>query len=208
MKANSKSQGTMAKSFRKERGIVLVIALILLVAMTLTGIALLRQIGTGVIVAANLTFRQAAAVSSDRGGESARAWLVAQGATTLQAAAAGYYPAWCHDGVVAATTNCNGATDFNPATFNWTNNAVLETADDGAGNEVRWVIHRLCDTQGALNVANQRCVTIGSTSAGGSKAAATYGTQALTNTSQPYFRVTSRVRGPRNNLVYTQTIMY
>ena len=97
---------------------------------------------------------------------------------------------------------------FNPSSFNWTSNATQATADDGTGNEVRYVIHRLCAAVGAVNDPSQSCVTVGSASSGGTQTGASYGQQALSNTTAPYFRITVRVTGPRNTTSYVQSIMY
>ncbi|MBK9020656.1 MAG: hypothetical protein IPL72_11875 [Sulfuritalea sp.] len=207
---------------RSQRGVVLLLALIMLIAMTLAGIALYRQIGSGLIVARNLSFKRTAAVAADRGIETARSWLVAQTAGGLEqgSSANGYFPGWCNtslNGLGVPDANNDGTPDdcgttpapseFDPLTYNWANAAVA-SANDGGGNEIRYVIHRLCETPGGINAANQQCVTIGSASSGGSKSAVSYGTQPLSNTSQPYFRVTSRVLGPTNTVVYTQVVLY
>jgi type IV pilus assembly protein PilX len=205
-----------------QRGVVLLLALIMLIAMTLAGIALYRQIGSGLIVARNLSFKRTAAVASDRGIETARTWLTAQTSGSLEqgSAANGYFPGWCNtslNGLGVPDANTDGTPDdcgtipapseFDPLTFNWAN-AVVASANDGGGNEIRYVIHRLCETPGGINAANQQCVTIGSAAAGASRSAVSYGTQPLSNTSQPYFRVTSRVLGPTNTVVYTQVVLY
>ncbi|MDD3379911.1 MAG: hypothetical protein PHD68_01660 [Rugosibacter sp.] len=205
-----------------QRGVVLLLALIMLIAMTLAGIVMYRQIGTGLIIARNLSFKRTATVAADRGIEAARVWLVAQTAAGLERGerTAGYYPGWCNtkldlndtpdadnDGIPDNCGTTPAPSEFDPLTYNWTN-AVIATNDDGAGNEVRYVIHRMCQVPGAINAAGQQCVTIGSTLAGGSHSAASYGSQPLSNTFQPYFRVTTRVQGPTNTMVYTQAIMY
>ena len=181
---------------RAQRGVVLFIALVVLVAMTLAGLAMFRQVGTGVTIAGNLAFKSNATSVGDMGIESGRSWLMAQGATTLQSdLVPGYYSSW--------------QVAFNPATFDWTNNATLVTADDGTGNEVRYVIHRMCRNAGlTVNDPAQQCVTIGSAAAGGTKGGGSYGVLALSNTTQPYFRVTVRSAGPRNTVSYVQAIMY
>lgn len=205
-----------------QRGVVLLLALIMLVAMTLAGIVLYRQIGTGLIIARNLSFKRTATVAADRGIEAARTWLIAQTVAGLEQGnvAAGYYPGWCNISLNAGNfpdadndgnpDNC-GATpapsEFDPLTYNWVN-SVVATNDDGAGNEVRYIIHRLCQIPGGINAPGQQCVTIGSTLSGGSHGAVSYGSAPLSNTFQPYFRVTSRVRGPTNTVVYTQVVMY
>jgi hypothetical protein len=112
-----------------------------------------------------------------------------------------------NDGQADDCGNSPPPSEFDPMVYNWANSA-LATANDGVGNEVRYVIHRLCETPGPMNASGQQCVTIGSASAGSARTSAVYGSQALSNTSQPYFRITSRTLGPTNTVVYTQTILY
>jgi type IV pilus assembly protein PilX len=182
----------------REKGVVLFIALIVLVAMTLAGLAMVRSVGTGVVIAGNLTFKQAATSAADRGVEAGRAWLTAQLPALLQndsAPGGGYYSDW-------------GAT-FNASTFNWDTNALLVTSDDGGGNEIRYVVHRLCSLANAsVNAPLQQCVTLNSSGAGGSKGGGAYGQLPLSNTIQAYFRITARAKGPKNTISYVQTIIF
>jgi type IV pilus assembly protein PilX len=66
-----------------QRGVVLMMALIVLVAMTLAGIALMRSVGTTSIIAGNLAFQQAARNAGDVGTEAAVAWLEANNGPAL-----------------------------------------------------------------------------------------------------------------------------
>ena len=50
---------------RKQEGVVLMVALIVLIAMTLAGIGIMRSIDTGTLVAGNIGFRQGAVASAD-----------------------------------------------------------------------------------------------------------------------------------------------
>lgn len=50
-----------------QRGVVLLIALIMLVAMTLAGIGMMRSVDTGSMIAGNLAFRHATSQASDAG---------------------------------------------------------------------------------------------------------------------------------------------
>lgn len=204
---------------KREQGVILIIALIMLVAMTLAGIILFRQIGAGVIIARNLTFRQGATIGADRGIEMGRAWIMGQAQSALEQANVGaaYFPAWCNISVNASNrpdANNDGNTDdcgtspppseFTPASFNWAN-AVQAVADDGAGNEIRYVIHRLCRIPGSVNSAGQQCVTKASAdNANCPEANAT----CITATAQPYYRITARARGPLGTTSYTQAILY
>ena len=56
-------------SRRAQRGVILFIALIVLVAMSLAGIALMRSVDTNVMIAGNLAFRQGATLAADRAFE-------------------------------------------------------------------------------------------------------------------------------------------
>ena len=56
---------------RRERGVVLFIALLVMVALSLAGVALLRSADTATTVAGNLAFKQSAAAAVDRSIEQA-----------------------------------------------------------------------------------------------------------------------------------------
>lgn len=182
----------------RQQGVVLFIALIVLVAMTLAGIAMVRQMSTGMAVAGNLAFKQNATAAADLGIEAARTWWRGQTASALavDSITPGYFSSW-------------DAT-FDPATYNWdaANNASA-TISDGASNNVKYVIHRLCSTANiTVTAAGQKCVTTtveGSTS---TKIGLDASTQPLSNTLQPYYRFTARAQGPRNTLSYVQVVMY
>jgi Tfp pilus assembly protein PilX len=216
---------------RAQRGVVLLMALIMLVAMTLTGIALYRQIGTGLIIARNLSFRLSAAASADLGIESARLWLVPtdpvvlntrKNELLLEQSVGGklyYYPAWCY-GPDAATRQVNGlpincstkqsTADFDPFTYDWSH-STLVTSDDGAGNEIRYVIHRLCALPGSMDTtetAGQRCPHAEAVTTGKGQGLAAYGASGIPNESVPYYRITARALDRTNTRVYTQAVMY
>ncbi len=210
---------------RGQRGVVLILALVMLVSMTLAGIALYRQIGTGLVIARNLTFQRAAIVAADLGLEAARAWVTTQApgdliATQQVGSKFVYYPAWCY-GAAAATretapnvpVNCgnNLATaDFDPLNYDW-DQSRLVTSDDGAGNEVRYVIHRLCALPGGIRITDtpgQRCAIIGREPTGQTQGVASYGGKPMTIVTMPYYRITARVRDRQNTIAYTQAIIY
>jgi type IV pilus assembly protein PilX len=198
---------------RAERGVVVFIALIVLVAMMLAGLATLRSSGTAILTAGNLGFRQGATVSGDLGTESGLAWLVAQGPVTLEARnpTRGYYATWndLEPPLAAGQT-------FTPSTWgeaNWRDAAkavqVNNGAVDSAGNRVSFVIHRMCAVAGPIAgtgaPANQECVTLTDPGKGGPKES---GQLALTGTSQVYYRITARIEGPKNTVSYVQTMVY
>ncbi len=196
-----------------QRGVALVISLIMLTAMMMAGIALFRKISAGSMIAGNLTFISSAISAAEQGSETGRTWLMLQTASGLYGAAAGYFPASCYSNDTHITTdvNCNaaGAPVFDPTTFDWTAFSTLVTTNDGAGNEIRYVAHRLCRMTGELDKIGQECVIAQiATGGSGGHMNVSYGTQSLASNSKPYYRITTRVRGPRNSLAYTQITLY
>ena len=60
----------------RQRGAVLLIALVVLIAMTLSALALIRSVNTTNLVSGNLAFRESSVLYSERATEHAIAWLV------------------------------------------------------------------------------------------------------------------------------------
>jgi len=190
----------VASGARRQRGVVLVISLIVLVAMALAGIAMVRQISGGLGIAGNLAFKQAATSVGDFGIEKAREWLMTKTSAELVAnVGTFYYGAW-------------GAAAENPITATWTDaTSMLATpaSGDSIGNVVRYKIHRLCSTSG-LTVSDpaNECVILSAAGSGATKQGFSDGEAPLSTTTQPYYRLTAQVIGPRNTVSYVQTIMY
>lgn len=192
---------------KAQRGVILFVALIVLVAMSLTGIALIRSVDTNLLVAGNLAFRQGATAAADWGIESARVYLK----TTIVAnkaaldndnPAAAYYSTWQSGLDLVGTT---------ATPFNWSGAAQL-VGTDSAGNEVRYVLHRMCEASGAATAAGANCVKApgggsGASGSGSTKGTVSYSTLSLPSSTMVYYRVTVRVLGPRNTLSFVQAML-
>lgn len=181
---------------RRQSGVVLFVALIVLVAMSFAGLAIMRSVGAGVLIASNLAFKQTTTAGAERGVEAAKVWLLGQTGGSLENddPGLGYYSSWG---------------TFNPLTFNW-NVGVTSIAADSAGTRIRYVIHRLCQTPNtSINASTQECVMKAVATAGGGGGSAggvQYGSFNLKNKVTPYYRVTVRSDGPRNAVSYVQVI--
>lgn len=184
------------KSSRHQQGVVLFVALIVLIIMTLAGLALLRQMGTGTSIAGNIAFKENATSVADRGTEFANAWLIANYAiTATDSVANGYLSSW------------GGSVD--PTTFDWNGQAKTLTDDQAqTGNTTRFIIQRLCETAGmsALDPA-QKCSDTPVLNSGQSRGGAGYPGVLPGTTIKPLFRITTRVDGPRNTISYTQVLV-
>ena len=193
---------------RRQHGVVLLIALIVLVAMTLTGIAMVRSIDTGLLIAGNLASRQGGATAGDMALESALGWLTAP----LNPANVGMvrdlnidHP---DDGYFATWQN-----NFDPAgvtvyPFDWSGAPSLP--GDAAHNSVRYVIHRMCSSTGPASTAACAMTTsaAGGGLAGSMSSSPDYARQALTGAANVYYRITARIDGPRNTVTYVQALIY
>lgn len=195
---------------RRQRGVVLLIALIVLVAMTLAGLGMMRSIDTGTIVAGNIGFREAAVATGDSGIESARTWLMAN-INSLDAdnPAVGYYST--RQDLLDFTGNrTEGGTDG----VNWGGSDPTQTVTaytlgtvDTSGNTVYYLIHRLCSIPGSINAPGQTCATVAVSGTGSSQSAPDYSSYALSVKNQVYFRVTARVNGAKNTVSYVQAVL-
>jgi type IV pilus assembly protein PilX len=191
-----------------QQGVVLVVTLIVLVAMTLAGIALMRSVDTSTVIAGNLAFRQSATASGDQAVEAAIDWLRTHtGGLEQDAANSGYY-ATSQD---ALDLTGNKTPEQHDDDLDWSGNGVTVLAKDDVGNQVSYVIHRMCNSPGPLNGAT--CATDLEAQAGGSS-----GSSRQMLTYQPggwwedlatrgYYRITARVTGPRNTISYIQAVV-
>lgn len=188
----SRSHSRPQPSFaRRQRGVVLYVAIIVLVAMTLAGLAMMRQMGAGASIAGNVAFKENATSIADRGIEAGRKWIF-DNATQLSNdnKPQGYYSSW------AATVD--------PSQFDWENQSLVLPVTD-AGHDVRVVVERLCATPDMSAIAPTQVCSDKQVDTGGDKSGDLL---KLPPTSpKPYYRVTTRVDGPRNTRSYVQVLM-
>lgn len=192
----------------RQDGLALVIALIVLVAMTIAGVALVRSTDTAAIIAGNLAFRQSATLAGDSGVEAARGWLLTAG-NTLQndQPTIGYY-ATSQDSL---DLTGNRTPKVKTDDLSWTGATDSKClAADAAGNTVCYVIHRMCKKDGPLDAAT--CSSLTADRSGSSKGAtrpmSTYQERSWKDaTSLGYYRITVRVAGPRNNVSFVQAFV-
>lgn len=202
----------------RERGLVLVLALIVLAAMSVAAVGLMRGVFSSNRVAGNLAYQQAAVQAADVGMERAIAWLEQQARETIPApgGASGAAPVpsnRLYNHVVASATHYHySATRAEPGDDQtWENfwqrlveaNLVNNLPADATGNSVSFAIHRLCSATGAPAGANCEASPEVRAGQGGSKG---NGRQILAP-SPVYYRVTVRVQGPRNATSFIQAVV-
>jgi type IV pilus assembly protein PilX len=200
---------------RRQRGVVLLVALVVLVAMTLAGIALVRSVYTTNLIAANMGYRQAATNYGDVGIETAVNWLESQssGSTLYQNVST--------EGYTAVQSDPDPVTHQSWDSY-WSGlvsaNQVKQLKDasgapikDIAGNSISYAIHRLCNglgapgsTSGATTVSCAQSPATSVASSGNGKGA---GVLSLSYSGQIYYRITVQVNGPHNTTSYVQAVV-
>lgn len=175
-----------------QRGVILFIALIVLVAMTLAGIGMMRSVDTNNVIAGNLAFKNAASSAADAAVEVARAWVMSQTPGQLEADQAGYFANW--------------QPSFNPKTFDWAGSGT-QLGPDSYGNTIYYVTHRMCN-ESAKSVDATDCAKVASVSVGSTKGGGSYGSSPLSGTSFVFYRITAKVEGPKFTVSYIQSFVY
>lgn len=172
---------------------MLFVAIIVLVAMTLAGLAMMRQMGVGTSIAGNVAFKENATSVADRGTEWARQWLTLnQAALNNDNLPAGYHSSW--------------AASVDPTTFDWSPAGSFQLPAE-VGNVASVYIERLCATPNLSALAPTQVCSDKPVGTGPSRGGGAYPSVLPPTPPQPYFRVTTRVDGPRNTRSYTQVLM-
>ncbi|MFG6465400.1 PilX N-terminal domain-containing pilus assembly protein [Roseateles sp. BYS87W] len=200
--------------YSRQQGLVLVLALIVLAAMSLAAVGLMRGVLGSNRVAGNLANQQAAGQAADVGVETAIAWLEQR--TQELASNAPPTPAnrlYNNIAVGAGQPYAYTATRQDPvAGQSWeafwqtlvTNNLVNTLATDAAGNRVSFVVHRLCAATGDPTVARCEASPAVPLSVQNSSKSSSI---KLRQASQVYYRITVRVQGARNAASFIQAIV-
>ncbi|MEO8486779.1 MAG: hypothetical protein ABI585_10630 [Betaproteobacteria bacterium] len=192
-------------SRRAQGGVVLFIALIVMVALSIAGIALVRSVDTGLSITANLGFRQASIPPTTWAVENAVAAMFEKKTIAdLEMAKLdeNYYPyryevknGTKKEDTVGVPYDLQGVAPSNyPGTF------VKE--NDPAGNTIRYVIERMCLDEGPATAAN--CDM--------SPPKKSEATTAMELTKPelirvPFYRLTVRVDGPNNTTTFAQAML-
>jgi type IV pilus assembly protein PilX len=214
---------------KRQRGVVLILTLIVLVAMTLAAIALVRSVDTGNVVAGNMAFKQGVTHSGDAGTEAAIAFLRATVPATGNGFAVddaanwdslpgvGYYASVPNTDTDMTGSSHDTARPLVDWGYNNCNNASVagcyepvQKMATGVGNNVSYIIQRLCSGQGAINAATNNCVSYSSQSGQSpSRGSIDYAhNRRFAITPVAYYHITSRITGPRNTVSYVDTVVH
>jgi Tfp pilus assembly protein PilX len=216
----------------RRRGVALIFALLTLTVLLIAALALVRTIDTGSLILGNIGFKNDATFAADQATRRAIAWLNSNtAALSSDLATAGYYATNRQDD--ASGTTLLGPLDLtgrqlpgaaNRQLVNWDNDGcasagsfgscTLASADAGTinGNAARYVIFRQCAKTGDYSTDSTIVCSkpVASSNAGSSKKGEINYTDAvrLDSGTAPYYRIVVRVKGARNTVSYTETLVH
>jgi len=190
-------------------GTILIIALIVLVAMTLAGIATMRSVDTATITAGNIGLRQASVNAADQGIQAGVNWLTANLGPAL--VNDNHQPGTASKGYFSNVAG--GDPDwYDP--LNWNEAGQLNNGNpDAGGNVVFFLVHRLCSipncgTSATCGGKPNTCASTLSTAAlSGQGNDQTRPTDSHTTAPATHYRVTAKAVGPRNSISIVQTMV-
>jgi type IV pilus assembly protein PilX len=196
-------------SKRRQRGLVVFIALLVMLGLALAGIALIRSTDTATRVNGNVAFKHAAVSAVDRGIEQTihALWEAAPTLDRTQHNPAQNYYA-CVRGTNGGCLTSGSTIPKIPDLLTTSSGcagaglAAGLVANDTAGNKSCFVIERMCLNTGPAVGSNCNVST------------ATFGADpgtihytGLVRPGDAYYRVTVRVEGPRNTVSYAQSML-
>jgi hypothetical protein len=185
----------------RQQGIALPVMLIMLLVMLVGSIYLLKSTNSTTLTAANLAYDSALGRAADLGLHQGFEWLSATAATNK------------------ARLNDNDAGNGYVATLD-TSQLPSEkgfwdgskTINDGAGNEIEYVVHRACALTGPYDGGGNSCVQTAANNAALGNAVA-LGTSLSVNapvfadTPRVHYVITARISGPRGGNVVNQLVV-
>lgn len=203
----------------RESGVMLLFTLIILVLMTLGGIALMRSMNTTNMIAGNMAFQQSTTQSADTGVEAAIAWLESNNAISGV-----LYTSLPSFGYSASSTNLTsdqlgeefwnlmtpGGVCYLPLAGNAC--SASHGLTDAAGNNVSFMIQRLCNgtgdpTSNSCEIVPGSSAATATANSGSNEGAGEEVISSVGVNTSVYYRITVRVIGPRNTTSYIQSIV-
>ena len=195
----------------KQRGVVLFLALIALVALSLAAVALIRSVDTSTLIAGNIAFKQSATTSADAGVESAIASLagVQSANSSINVLTNAAHPFNITNAANGYYSNANSIDLFTDDPWDV---ITIPAVTDSSGNTIRYIIERMCRTADVA-IQNADCLFSDAVEdSNGQQIALPQdvcdGDGCPVAGQTPQIRITARATGPKNSVSYVQAFVY
>lgn len=188
-------------SLYRQQGIALPVMLIMLLVLLVSSIYLLRSSNSTTLTASNLAYDASLARAADFGLHTGFRWL-SETARDNKVRLDGHVPAEGYRATLDTTQTVRSSGFWDGA----------KAVDDGKGNVVRYVIHRMCRLDLAYSHKDNACVqtatntsTLGNTVRLGDSLASD--SPVYAGVPQLHYVITARIDGPRGGNVITQMVV-
>jgi type IV pilus assembly protein PilX len=218
-----------SRSSVAQSGIVLFFALLALAVMSIAAVALIRSVDTNALLSGNMAFRQSASSASNVALEGVTENITKNVALTVSTAhmrQLGYYANCIQFDTQPTALVCDGN---RLTTMKWddSNSKLAPNQTDGndeirdgidrQGNEIRYVIERMCNySEAEINSGTapsdaSRCMMASSPS-NGENCSHNIGNlelfkRCIAASDSPLYRITLRIAGPKNTLTFMQSFI-
>lgn len=210
---------------RPQAGIVLFFALLALAVMSIAAVALIRSVDTNALLSGNIVFRQSASAASNVALEGVAeniARNISLANSVRHIPAEGYYANCSSFDMQPNASVCDGS---RLTTMAWDNtnsrlvpdqtdgNAEIRNGVDRQGNQIRYVIERMCNfNQAEINAGNAamdaaRCLMATATACEPPVNGGTDDPPCANQATSPIYRLTLRISGPKNTLTFMQSFI-
>ncbi|MFT3813231.1 MAG: hypothetical protein QM740_07600 [Acidovorax sp.] len=207
----------------RQQGVSLIFALIALLVIALSTLAVVRTVDTGALMLGNMSFKQDATASADQAVRTAFTWLKSQSSLDNDNTAQGYYASTMDTdstqpvdmtGQQYPSIAARQLIEWYPDDSKLKNcgyagagNCTLVSKEAGStpngNNLLRYTIFRLCAATGP--VAGNNCATPTGLTGGNNEAGER--PPNLATSGGAYYRIVVRVSGSRNSVSFIETIV-
>lgn len=229
MRYNLILSGGVSTRTSRQSGIVLFFALLALAVMSIAAVALIRSVDTNALLSGNIVYRQSASTTSNVALEGIAQSIATNISLTDSLSnhpTLGYYANCSQFDTNPDQLICDGS-QLTTMTWNDGNSRLAPNQTDGndeirngidrQGNEIRYIVERMCNysnaetTAGGALVDSNRCV-MASTRACGEDSSHDSGKKeefepCTPGSDFPLFRVTLRISGPKNTVTFLQSFI-
>lgn len=220
---------TMRQGWVRQTGVVLFFALLALAVMSIAAVALIRSVDTNSLLSGNVVYRQSATTTSNVALEGI-AQNIANSITLANSLthhpAQGYYANCSQFDVQPDALVCDGS-QLTTVTWSNANSSLAPNQTDGndeihngidrQGNEIRYVVERMCNysdaeiNSGSAPVDSSRCMMASSPSNGENCSKnvpnSPYFKPCVASSDSPLYRITLRIAGPKNSVTFMQSFI-
>lgn len=213
----------------RQGGIVLFFALLALAVMSIAAVALIRSVDTNALLSGNMVYRQSASTASNVALEGIAqniANTVTLAGSLSHHPAQGYYANCSQFDTQPDALICDG-NQLTSMTWDDANSSLAPNQTDGndeihngidrQGNEIRYVVERMCNYSNAeINAGNaqsdaSRCMMASSPSNGETCSHNIANLElfkpCVATSDSPLYRITLRIAGPKNTLTFMQSFV-